>query len=80
MTISPMQQEMTTQQAADFLEISRPSLVKILDQKKMRFRMVEKHRRILLKDLIAYKKRMFLESCAALDELAQQAQEFGLGY
>ena len=78
--ILPLHREMTTQQAADFLEMSRPSLVKLLDQKKMRFRMVGKHRRIFLQDLLEYKKQAFIESCAALDELAQQAQELGLGY
>ncbi len=78
--ILPLCREMTTQQAADFLEMSRPSLVKLLDQKKIRFRMVGKHRRILLKDIIEYRKLAFQESCAALDELTKQAQELELGY
>jgi excisionase family DNA binding protein len=71
---------MTTQEAADFLEMSRPSLLKLLAQKEIRFRMVGKHRRVLFQDVIEYKKRSMADRHAALDELAKQAQELEFGY
>lgn len=79
-TVIPMHREMTSQEAADFLEMSRPSLLKLLDQKEIRFRKVGKHRRVLFQDVIEYKKREMADRHVALDELAQQAQELGLGY
>lgn len=79
-TVIPMHREMTSQEAADFLEMSRPSLLKLLDQKEIRFRKVGKHRRILFQDVVEYRKRTMTDRHAALDELAQQAQELGMGY
>ena len=79
-TVIPMHREMTSQEAADFLEMSRPSLLKLLDQKEIRFRKVGKHRRVLFQDVVEYKKRTMTDRHAALDELAQQAQELGMGY
>jgi len=79
-TIIPLHREMTTQEAADFLEMSRPSLLKLLAQKEIRFRKVGKHRRVLFQDVIEYKKRSMADRHAALDELAKQAQELGFGY
>ena len=79
-TMVPRQREMTTQKAADFLEISRPSLLKLLAKGEMRFRMVGNHRRILFADVVEYRKRSMAHRHAALDELAKQAQKLGLGY
>jgi excisionase family DNA binding protein len=79
-TMVPLQREMTTQKAADFLEISRPSLLKLLEKGEMRFRMVGNHRRILFADVVEYRKRSMAHRHAALDELAKQAQKLGLGY
>ncbi len=79
-TVIPMHREMTSQEAADFLEMSRPSLLKLLDQKEIRYRKVGKHRRVLFQDVVEYKKRTMTDRHAALDELAQQAQELGMGY
>lgn len=79
-TVIPMHREMTSQEAADFLEMSRPSLLKLLDQNEIRFRKVGKHRRVLFQDVIEYKKRTMADRHAALDELTQQAQELGMGY
>lgn len=79
-TVIPLHREMTTQEAADFLEMSRPSLIKLLDQGEIGFRKVGKHRRIRFLDVAGYKERSMADRHAALDELAQQAQELGMGY
>lgn len=72
--------ELTTQQAADMLNVSRPYLVKLLEGKKLAYHKVGTHRRIMLRDLLAYRKTHATEASASLDELAQQAQELSMGY
>jgi len=79
-TMVPLQREMTTQKAADFLEMSRPSLLKLLEQGVIRFRRVGKHRRVLFEDLVEYRRQSMSDRHAALDELSEQAQKLGLGY
>ena len=80
LAIVPYHTELTTQQAADFLNVSRPHLVGLLERNELAYRKVGSHRRIFFKDLVEYQQRSRVERKNALDELAVQAQELGLGY
>ncbi|WP_260291942.1 helix-turn-helix domain-containing protein [Sedimenticola hydrogenitrophicus] len=79
-TIVPTHAELTTQEAANILNVSRPYLIKLLDEGKIPYHKVNKHRRIRFEALMEYKCQQDTESAAALDELARQAQELDMGY
>jgi len=79
-TVNPVDAEITTQEAADILLVSRPYVVKLLENGKIPFHMVGSHRRIRLEDLLAYKKQMEKEREEALTELTRISQELGLDY
>ena len=77
-TVIPVHAELTTQEAADMLNISRPSLIQMLDEGKIEYRKVGTHRRVRFESVMAYKRRVHAERLAALNELAAYDQEIGI--
>jgi excisionase family DNA binding protein len=79
-TLIPIHAELTTQQAAQMLGVSRPFLIKLLETRQLRCRKVGTHRRVLFSDLLEYKQKIDAERSKTLDELSAQAQELKMGY
>ena len=79
-TLISIDTELTSQEAADLLNVSRPYLIKLLESNKIPFRKVGRHRRIRLEDVMNYKNQIDSDRMQALDELAAQAQELDMGY
>lgn len=72
--------EMTTQKAAEYLRVSRPFLIGLLEKGDIPFRKVGAHRRILFSDLQSYKEEIDAKRHKSLDALTEQAQELNMGY
>ena len=79
-TLIPQSAELTTVQAADVLNVSRPFLIKLLDQKAIPHRKVGRHRRIRMEDVMAYKDAIDREREQVLDQLTRDAQAQDMGY
>jgi excisionase family DNA binding protein len=78
-TVVPIGKELTTQQAADILNVSRQYLVRLLDQGRIPCTKTGKHRRVLVTDLLAFKRERDQSRRASLDELTQLSEDLG-GY
>lgn len=78
-TIVPVGREVTTQQAADLLNVSRQYLVRLLDENRIPYRKTGKHRRIRVEDVLSFKEKRDKDRRAGLRELSQMTQAFG-GY
>ncbi|MEV6966255.1 helix-turn-helix domain-containing protein [Hamadaea sp. NPDC051192] len=74
-TIAPHNQRLTTQEAADLLGVSRPTLVKMLDDGLIPFEQPGRHRRVLLRDVLAFQEARRSAREAALDELIEASEE-----
>jgi excisionase family DNA binding protein len=76
-SLVPVSQQLTTQEAADLLNVSRPYLIKLLEQGKIPYTKTGTHRRIQLNDVLEYKSIRDTERHQALDQLSQLSQEMG---
>jgi excisionase family DNA binding protein len=76
-TVVPVGKEVTTQQAADLLNVSRQYVVRLLDEGRIPFRKTGKHRRLRVEDVVAFKEKRDKDRRAGLRELSQLTQEFG---
>lgn len=76
--VAPVQQELTTQQAADLLNVSRPYLIGLLEEGKIPFHRVGNRRKLSLSDLLEFKHRDAARREDILDQLTAEAQEMGL--
>lgn len=78
--LMPMNAELTTQQSAELLNVSRPFLISLIESGQIECHMVGTHRRIYARDVMAYKIQRDAEGREAMEALAAQAQELGMGY
>ncbi len=78
-TVVPVGKEVTTQQAANLLNVSRQYLVRLLDEGRIAYRKTGKHRRLRIEDVLAFKEQRDKNRRAGLRELSRMTQEFG-GY
>ena len=77
-TIAPHNTMLTTQEAADLLNVSRPTLVRLLTDGEIAHTMRGRHRRVLLRDVLDYRERTRQERRQVLDQMAADAEEDGL--
>ena len=78
--LTTLSEEMTTQEAADFLNVSRPHLVSLLKKVDIPYRKVGNRMRLRSKDVLSYKETLFSAQVRAVEQLSEEAQKLGLGY
>lgn len=78
MTIAPHNTMLTTQEAADLLNISRPTLVRLLTDGEISYVLRGRHRRVLLRDILDYQDRTRRDRRTALDQMATEGEEAGI--
>lgn len=76
--VVPVSAELTTQQAADLLNVSRPHLIKLLNEEAIPYRMVGTHRKLLARDVLSYREKTVLERRKALTRMTELDEEYGL--
>lgn len=79
-TLVPTDQEFTTVEAANFLNVSRPFLIKEMEAGRLAYRKVGSHRRVAFEDLLSYARTMRARQESALEQMADNARELGLDY
>ncbi len=79
-SLIPIHQELSTQEAASLLNVSRPFLVGLLERNEIPFRKVGAHRRVLFRDVMAYKDAIDRKREQSLDELTAMSQQEDMGY
>lgn len=80
LAVETLESDLTTTKAAEYLNISRPQLVKLLDEGKLPFHKTGEHRRIAFADLKAYKEQRKKRSLEIMAKLQEEAQELDMGY
>ena len=78
--LMPTEQEFTTVEAANFLNVSRPFVIKEMEAGRLAHRKVGSHRRIAFEDLLAYSQKTRAQQATALERLSENARELGLDY
>lgn len=79
-TLVPIHAELTTQEAANLLSVSRPYLIQLLEKGKIPFHKIGRHRRILFADILKFQEKSKANSQKAREALTKEAQELGFGY
>jgi excisionase family DNA binding protein len=79
-SLTPLNHELTTVEAAQFLNVSRPFVIKEIEEGRLPHRKVGTHRRVQFSDLLAYAEAMHAQQKGALKRLADNAAELGLDY
>jgi len=78
--LMPTDAEISTQQAAEILNVSRPHVIKLLEKGEIPYKKVGSHRRILLQDILEYESKFKKKRRKQLNKLAAEAQKLNLGY